>query len=83
VEFTATDLDVTMACSVEAKVAKPGAATVPVKKLFGIVRELNGDIEIETDEKRHVTSIRSGSVISLKFMVSRREEFPPLPEIQG
>jgi len=42
VEFTATDLDVTIACSVEAKVKKPGAATVPVKKLFGITRELNG-----------------------------------------
>ena len=29
-EFTATDLDVTIACGVEAKVKKPGAATVPV-----------------------------------------------------
>src|ERR1700746_3787358 len=60
VEFTATDLDVTGACSVEAKVAKPGATTVPVKKLFGIVRELSGEIELETDDK-NVTSIRSGS----------------------
>ena len=42
VEFTATDLDVTVACSVEAKVKKAGASSVPVKKLFGIVRELNG-----------------------------------------
>ena len=38
VEFTATDLDVTVACSVEAKVKKGGSTTVPVKKLFGIVR---------------------------------------------
>ena len=61
VEFTATDLDVTVACSVEAKVNKAGATTVPVKKLFGIVRELNGsEIEIETDEK-NITAIRSGS----------------------
>ena len=61
VEFTATDLDVTVACKVEAKVKKPGATTVPVKKLFGIVRELNGnEIEIEMDEK-NITSIRSGS----------------------
>lgn len=42
VEFTATDLDVTVACSVEAKVKKSGATTIPVRKLFGIVRELNG-----------------------------------------
>ena len=29
IEFTATDLDVTVACSVEATVKKPGATTVP------------------------------------------------------
>ena len=60
VEFTATDLDVTVACKVEGKVGKPGATTLPVKKLFGIVRELSGEIEIEVDEK-NLTSIRSGS----------------------
>ena len=45
-EFTATDLDVTIACGVEAKIKKPGASTVPVKKLFGIVRELS-NLEIK------------------------------------
>ena len=55
VEFTATDLDVTVACSVEAKVKKAGATTVPVKKLFGIVRELNGsEIEIGSRRKKHL-----------------------------
>ena len=50
VEFTATDLDVSVVCAVEAKVKKPGGTTVPVKKLFGIVKELNGsEIELETD----------------------------------
>ncbi len=34
-ELTATDLDVAIACSVEATVKKPGATTIPVKKLFG------------------------------------------------
>ena len=34
VEFTATDLDVTVACKVEAKVKKGGSTTVPVKKLL-------------------------------------------------
>src|SRR6202012_148899 len=77
VEFTATDLDVTVACSVEAKVGKPGATTVPVKKLFGIVKELNGgEIEIETDEK-NVTSIRSGSSF-FKIHGLGADEFPPI-----
>jgi DNA polymerase-3 subunit beta len=80
VEFTATDLDVTVACSVEAKVEKSGATTVPVKKLFGIVRELNGEIEIETDEK-NVTSIRSGGSF-FKIHGLSADEFPPLPKFK-
>jgi len=80
VEFTATDLDVTVACKVEAKVAKPGATTLPVKKLFGIVRELSGEIEIETDEK-NVSSIRSGSSY-FKINGLGADEFPPLPNFK-
>ena len=52
VHFTATDLDVTISCSVEGKVQAAGATTIPVKKLFGIVRELGApELEFETDEK--------------------------------
>src|SRR6185436_15124001 len=57
VEFTATDLDVTISCSVEAATKQNGATTLPVKRLVGIVRELTlGEIELETDEK-HTTSL--------------------------
>jgi len=81
VEFTATDLDVTVACSVEAKVKKPGATTVPVKKLFGIVRELNGnEIDIETDDK-NITSIRSGPSY-YKIHGLSADEFPPMPKFK-
>ncbi|HEY2330120.1 MAG TPA: DNA polymerase III subunit beta [Verrucomicrobiae bacterium] len=80
VEFTATDLDVTIACKVEAKVAKGGATTLPVKKLFGIVRELNGEIEIEVDDK-NVASIRSGSSF-FKIHGLAADEFPPLPKFK-
>ncbi|MGD0744524.1 MAG: DNA polymerase III subunit beta [Verrucomicrobiota bacterium] len=80
-EFTATDLDVTVACSVEAKVRKAGAATVPVKKLFGIVRELNGsEIDIEVDEK-NICSIRCGSSF-YKIHGLTADEFPPLPKFK-
>ena len=51
-ELTVTDLDVTITSSVEATVKKPGATTLPVKRLFGIVRELSSsEIELEVDEK--------------------------------
>jgi DNA polymerase-3 subunit beta len=77
-ELTATDLDVTISCGVEAKVKRPGASTVPVKRLFGIVRELgNSEIEIEVDEK-HVCSIRSGPSF-YRINGLGADEFPPLP----
>ena len=76
-ELTATDLDVTVACRVEATVKENGSTTVPVKKLFGIVRELHGEIEIESDEK-NVTTIRSGNSY-FKINGLGADEFPPLP----
>ena len=80
-EFTATDLDVTVACSVEATVKKPGASTVPVKKLFGIVRELtNMEIELEVDEK-NTCSVRSGASF-YKINGLSADEFPPMPQFK-
>jgi DNA polymerase-3 subunit beta len=81
VEFTATDLDVTVACSVEAKVKKPGSTTVPVKKLFGIVRELNGgEIDIEVDDQNK-SVIRSGPSF-YKIHGLSADEFPPMPKFK-
>src|SRR5688572_18596757 len=81
VELTATDLDVTISCSVEAQVKKPGATTIPVKKFFGIIRELAApEIEIETDDK-NTTSIRAGSSF-FKIRGLGAEEFPPLPKFK-
>lgn len=80
-EFTATDLDVTVSCAVEAKVKKAGASTVPVKKLFGIVRELNGsELDLEVDDK-NVCVIRSGPSF-YKIHGLAADEFPPLPKFK-
>ena len=80
-ELTATDLDVTISCSVEAKVKKPGTTTVPVKKLFGIVRELGSpEIEIEVNDK-NACSVQSGASY-FKINGLGGEEFPPLPKFK-
>ncbi len=80
-ELTATDLDVTISSSVEAGVKKPGATTVPVKKLFGIIRELGAaEVEMETDDK-NVTSVRAGSSF-FKIRGLGAEEYPPLPHVK-
>ena len=80
-KLTATDLDVTVTCAVEASVKKGGSTTVPVKKLFGIIRELNnGDIELEVDEKNNC-SIRSGASF-YKVNGLAAEEYPPMPKFK-
>src|SRR5689334_12029610 len=80
-ELTATDLDVTISCAVEARVKKPGASTVPVKRLFGIVRELsNSEIDLEVDDK-HACTIRSGPSF-YKINGLSADEFPPMPKFK-
>ncbi len=81
VEFTATDLDVTISCSVEAKVKSPGSTTIPVKKLFSIAKELSlGEIELEVDDK-NVCSVRSGASF-YRIHGLAAEEFPPIPKFK-
>lgn len=80
-KLTATDLDVTVSCSVEAQVKKPGATTLPVKKLFGIVRELgNNELELEVDDK-NLCSIRAGASF-YKVNGLAAEEYPPMPKFK-
>jgi DNA polymerase-3 subunit beta len=76
-EFTATDLDVTIVCSVEANVKKMGASTTPVKRFFSIIRELTSpEIELEVDEK-NACSVRAGASF-YKINGLSADEFPPV-----
>ncbi|MBI2927248.1 MAG: DNA polymerase III subunit beta [Verrucomicrobia bacterium] len=78
-ELTATDLDVTISCSVEAEVSKAGSTTLPVKKLLGITRELpTQELELEVDD-RNWCSLRSGAAF-FRINGLSAEEFPPLPQ---
>jgi DNA polymerase III subunit beta len=78
-DFTATDLDVTISSSVEANVDKPGAVTLPAKKLFGIVKELpTPQIELEVDEKNTCRITAGASYYKINGLAA--EEFPPMPK---
>ena len=80
-ELTATDLDVTITSAVEASVKKPGATTLPVKRLFSIVRELSTpELDLEVDDK-NVCALRSGPSF-FKIRGLGAEEFPPLPKFK-
>jgi DNA polymerase-3 subunit beta len=79
--LTTTDLDVGMRGAIEATIEKPGAATLPARRLFTIVRELpSAEILLEVDSKS-VASIRCGPSF-FKIMGLPQEEFPPLPKFE-
>jgi DNA polymerase-3 subunit beta len=76
-ELTATDLDMTIMATVEASVSKPGRTTVPVKRLFGIVRELQApEIHLDVDEKATMSVRAGGSFFKVNGL--QGEEFPPV-----
>ena len=80
--LTATDLEVSVRCSIPAEIEQAGSTTLPAKKLFSIIRELAGaDLSIEVDDKSF-SSLISGSSF-FKLLGLPREEFPPLPKVDS
>ena len=81
-ELTTTDLDVTVRCTIEADVSKPGSTTLPVKRFASIVRELqDSSIEVEIDDK-NVAKVQCGSSF-FKIIGLPEDEFPPVPKPEG
>lgn len=81
-QLTATDLEVSVRTSCEAKINREGGTTLPARRLFSIIKELPlSDIEINVDDK-DVATIKSGSS-TFKIIGIAEDEFPPLPEFEG
>jgi DNA polymerase-3 subunit beta len=81
VKFLATDLEVGLRSRCDATVSKPGALTLPAKKLYEIVKSLpDTDIRIAED--------KSGVKVAADRFDSRmqtlpKDDFPTLPESGG
>jgi DNA polymerase-3 subunit beta len=79
VNITATDLDQAICTSAEAKVKKPGACTIPARKLYDYIKLLpDGDISIKLLEN-HWVQIRSGRS-NTKMVGMARANYPQVPE---
>lgn len=77
--ITGTDLDQSMKTSCAAKVKKPGACTIPARKLYDYIKLLgDGDISIKLLEN-HWVQIRSGRS-NTKMVGMARANFPQVPE---
>jgi DNA polymerase-3 subunit beta len=77
--ITATDLDQAIRTSAAAKVKKPGACTIPARKLYDYVKLLpDGDISIKLLDN-HWVQIRSGRS-NTKMVGMARANYPQVPE---
>ncbi len=80
--LSATDLEVSVRTALEADVIKPGASTLPARRVSSIFRELpSHEIEISIDEK-DVASIQCGSAF-FKLVGISEDDFPPLPKFEA
>jgi DNA polymerase-3 subunit beta len=77
--ITATDLDQAIRTSTGVKVKKPGACTIPARKLYDYIKLLpDGDISIKLLEN-HWVQIRSGRS-NTKMVGMARANYPQVPE---
>jgi DNA polymerase III subunit beta len=77
--ITATDLDQSIRTSCSARVKKPGACTIPARKLYDYVKLLpEGDVSIKLMDN-HWVQIRSGRS-NTKMVGMARANFPQVPE---
>src|ERR1700737_5463761 len=76
--ITATDLELSIRTSCEAKVKKEGAGTIPAKKLLELVRLLpEGEIKVKLLENHWVEIVSERKKYKLVGMA--KENFPTLP----
>src|SRR6201997_2225457 len=77
--ITATDLELSIRTSCEAKVKKEGAGTIPAKKLLELVRLLpEGEIKIKLLDNHWVEIVSDRKKYKLVGM--SKENFPALPQ---
>ena len=77
--ITATDLELSIRTSCEAKVKKEGAGTIPAKKLLDLVRLLpEGEIRFKLLDNHWVQIVCDRK--SYKMVGMSKENFPALPE---
>ncbi len=81
VKLSATDLKVSIECSVDCTVQEPGALTVSSQRLSGIIGELPDD-DITLTLKDSVILLECGKIQTKLFSMAP-EEFPPIRSFEG
>src|ERR1700686_1264752 len=80
INLTATDLELGIRSSCPARVKKPGAGTIPAKRLLDYVRLLpDADLEVKLQENQWASLVCGRSRTRIAGM--SRESFPELPQM--
>jgi len=80
IHLTATDLELGIRSSCPARVKKPGAGTIPAKRLLDYVRLLpDADVEVKLQENQWASLVCGRSRTRIAGM--SRESFPELPQM--
>ena len=78
-KISATDLDISITASIDCTVTKKGAAALPARILFEIIKELpEAEISVETSGSRVELKVPNGSY---KIASVPPEDFPKLPAV--
>lgn len=76
----ATDLEISLqfSCNLVSSNIEQAQFLVPGKKIFDIVKEMEGEIECIFDDNQ--LTLKANKHIQVSFNIKSAEEFPPLPE---
>jgi DNA polymerase-3 subunit beta len=78
--IAATDLDVTILCSCDARITTPGGVTIEARRLFDIVRSLpDEDVHITMQENNSLL-VESGTA-KFRLLGLPAEDYPTLPTV--
>jgi len=80
VKLTATDLDLTIATTIEADVQREGSVTLPAKRFSEIVRQLDPGATVGLDVSRSNALITAGRA-NFRILGTGPEEFPKVPAL--
>ncbi len=78
--ITATDIETALREPIELAVAEEGRLCIPARKLFEIVKEVDGDLTIETEDSEWIRV--SAGKSSFRLACLPPDEFPSWPEME-
>ena len=82
IRIVGTDLDATIRCDAEAEIKKPGAICIQARRLFDLVRLLEGgDVHFTKEDNEWVTMKAGRS--SFRLAGVSRDQFPEVPQFKS